>query len=446
MTALGLCLLSFLAAYWAGKRSLSLGIIALLAVGYFYGIVRANLLSTGSYFMFDLASFGLYASQKWSNLGPRSASLRGWMLALMIWPALLLLLPFQPLLVSLVGLRSAVFFLPMVLLGSRLRGNDLFRLSVGFAALNLIALGFAVAEYFLGLPRFYPLNPSTALIYQSSDVAGGFFRIPATFVHAHAFGGTMVATIPYLVGAWDKAKSQKLRLFTLMGTAAALLGVLLSATRMNFVISAVLVLVAIWNGQMKVSRRAIFVLLIAVMVVVALNNPRFQRFKSLSDTDAVQDRISGSVNRGFFDTLAEYPMGNGLGGGGTNMPFFLQGRVRNPIAMENEYARILSEQGVIGLMLWVGFLTWFLSRTREVFASGPWATSRRLIWGLSLFGLLSGLIGEGMLSSIPETAMLLMGIGFISTRMEGAAEKQSQGVAQGWQPRHYRPVSALAPR
>src|SRR6202042_3203716 len=137
------------------------------------------------------------------------------------------------------------------------------------------------------------------------------------------------------------------------------MGVLLSATRMNFVISAVLVLVAIWNGHMKVSRRAIFVLLVVTMVAVAVNNPRFQRFKSLSDTDAVQERIAGSVNRGFFDILIEYPMGNGLGGGGTNMPFFLQGRVRNPVAMENEYARILSEQGVIGLLLWVGFLGWF---------------------------------------------------------------------------------------
>lgn len=129
------------------------------------------------------------------------------------------------------------------------------------------------------------------------------------------------------------------------------------------------------------------------------------------------------------------------------MPYFLQGRVRNPIAMENEYARILSEQGAIGLLLWIGFLVWFLSRTKEVFVSGPWATSRRLIWGLSIFGLLSGLIGEGMLSSIPETAMLLMGIGFISTPMhEETAEKRPRGIAPaGLRPRQYRPVS-LAPQ
>lgn len=421
MIALVLCVAAFAAAYWSGKRSLSLGLVALLTVGYFYGIVRANLLSTGSYFMFDAAIIGLYASQDWTKTSSRNGALRGWVLALMVWPLLLVPLPFQPVLVSLVGLRSAIFFLPILLLGSRLRGEDILRFSVGLAALNLISVGFAVAEYFLGLTRFYPMNPSTLLIYASGDVAGGFYRIPATFVHAHAFGGTMVSTIPYLIGSWEQSKHPRIRLFLLLGAGAAMAGVLLSATRLNFVIGAVLVLVAIWNGRMKVRQRAVFVLLIVAVMIVALSNQRLQRFKSLSDTGYVGERIAGSVNRGFLDILITYPLGNGLGGGGTNMPFFLQGQVRNPIAMENEYARILSEEGAVGLILWMGFLLWFLSRTRSIFGKGPWATGRRLIWGTCVVELISGMIGLGMLSSIPETAMLLLGIGFIAAPMASEA-------------------------
>jgi O-Antigen ligase len=426
-----LCLLAIVASFWAGKRSLGLGVVGLLTFGYFYGIVRANLLTTGAYFMFDSALVGLYFSQRWTNADPRSRVLKGWIVALMLWPTLMIVLPFQPWLVSLVGLRGAIFFLPMALLGSRLTDKDLRTVSLGLGCLNVAVLGFAAAEYILGVPRFYPLNPATLMIYASGDVAGGFYRIPATFVNAHSYGGTMVSTIPYLIGSWDQAKTKLVRIGAIVGTAAALLGVLLSATRMNFVISAVLVLVAVWNGRMTMKQRSLIVLLVVGLMAVAMGNERMQRFKSLSDTDAVEDRIRGSVNRGFFDILGEYPMGNGLGGGGTSMPYFLEGQIRNPISMENSYALILSEQGLIGLMIWAGFLLWFLSRTKHAFAKGPWATTRRLIWGWSLVGLVSGMIGLGMLTAIPQTAMLLMGMGFISTRVQAqVARAQTSGMRQ----------------
>jgi len=444
MTALVLCILAFGVTYWAGKRSLGIGIVALLTFGYFYGIVRANLPTAASHFIFDAALLGLYLSQKWMQSGNpnRSSTLRAWLLLLMLWPALLVLMPFQPLLVSLVGLRGAIFFLPMALLGSRLRGKDVYQVSLGLAALNLVALGFAGAEYFRGIAQFYPFNAVTQIIYISGDVAGGFFRIPAIFSSAHAYGGMMVYSIPYLIGVWDQAKNPLVRLFAVLGTAAALLGVLMSATRLNFVVGAVLVLVAIWNGHMKISQRAVFALLITVLAIVAMKNERFQRFKSLSDSEAVEERISGSVNRGFFEILLEYPLGNGLGGGGTSIPYFLQGQVRNPIGMENEYARILAEQGIVGLVLWLGFIGWFLSRCKTVFAKGPWAASRRMIWGVSITGLITGMIGTGMLTAIPETAVMLLGIGFIATPMTSeAAESRRVGIGQAMLPR-YRPVPA----
>jgi hypothetical protein len=416
MTTIALCLLAFCITLWAGKKSLGLGLAAVLAFGYFYGIIRANIIQTFSHFLFDAAVAGLYLSQTWKNIGNpnRTSSLKTWALLLTLWPALLVLLPTQPLLISLVGLRGAVFFLPMMWLGTKLTSRDLQYVSVAFAALNLAAMGFAVAEYFLGVPRFYPVSAVTIMIYASMDVAGGFYRIPATFVSAHNFGGVMVASIPYLLGAWEQSRHRLVRIFMLLGTAAAILGVLMSATRLNFVLGAILVCLSIWNGNMKTSRRVMFALLILGMIVMAFHNERLQRFKSLSDSDYVQDRISGSVNRGFFEILGNYPLGNGLGGGGTSIPYFLEGEVRNPIATENEYLRILCEQGVIGLLLWMGFVVWYLSRYKTAFANGSWSTTRRMVWLLSAIGLLTSVIGNGMLTSIPGTAILLLGIGFSS--------------------------------
>jgi hypothetical protein len=450
MTAIGICFLALVTSYWAGKRSLGLGLVVLLTWGYFYGILRANLLTTFMYFAFDAALLGFYLSQKallWGG-DKRSSALRIWCWILIGWPVLLMLMPFQTFLVSLVGLRGSILFLPMMLAGSRLRGNDLRQLTFGFAALNLVALTFGVAEYFMGIERFFPENAATILIYGSMDVAGGFSRIPAIFTTAHLYGGTMAVSVPYLIAGWENAKTRNMRWFMLAGIAAALLGVLLSATRLNFVVCAALILVTVASGRMAVRKRLAIALLILAMAGVAVRNVRLQRFTSLSDTDYVQERISGSVNRSFVEILLEYPMGNGLGGGGTNIPYFLAGQVRNPIGLENEYARILCEQGIIGLALWLAFVAWFLTRFKILFVKGTWATCRRLVWCVSVVGLATGAIGMGMLTAMPQTPILLLGIGWTATAMrEEAREKQLAGVAPaGLQPRRYQPVSALEAR
>lgn len=418
MLALALCGLALSLTYWAGKRSLGQGLVMLFAWGYFYGIIRANIPAAFSHFVFDAALIGFYASQSWTSADPsefkRLRVLRIWTAALIGPPILLALIPFQPPLVALVGLRGSVFFLPLLLLGARLKEKELLELSLGLAVLNFIAAGFAVAEYASGLESFYPLSPVTLIIYQSADVAGGFYRIPAIFTNAHAYGGAMVASTPFLLGAWSCAKTRKFRLVALCGIVSALFGILASATRFNFITGVVMILSAIATGRMRLRQRAGIAILIAVAAGAALNNDRFQRFKSLSDTDMITERVQGSVNRGFLEILSEYPMGNGMGGGGTSIPYFLEGQVRHPVATENEYTRILCEQGIIGLLLWIAFVLWYVSRGRGAFSKGNWATSRRTLFGLSAFVLCTAWIGNGLLTTIPNTALTMLAIGWTS--------------------------------
>jgi len=421
MIAVLICVLACAASYWAGKRSLGLGMIALLAFGYFYGILRANLLTVFSHFIFDAGMLGLYLSQKWSVHDPadarRSRMIRLWTMLLIAWPFVIALLPFQPIMVTIVGLRGNIFFIPVLILGSQLKEKDLVQLSAGLAVLNVTAAGFAFAEYSLGVPRFFPFSPVTSTIYASGDIAGGFFRIPAIFSSAAAYGGSMVASLPYVIGFWTRAQRRILRLLALAGIGAALLGILMSATRLNFVLGSAMIVATLVTNRVKASKWVAFLVLIAAMGYVAMTNERFQRFKTLSDTEYLADRVAGSVNRGFWEILTDYPMGNGMGGGGTSLPYFLQGQVRNPIGQENEYSRILCEQGIIGLLLWVAFIGWFLLQARTAFAKGSWQNSRRLVWSFAAVTLGTAWIGTGLLAAIPMTFMMLLGIGWTTTPM-----------------------------
>jgi len=424
MMAMILCVLAFIACFVAGRRSLGQGLVALLVFGYFYGILRANLLTTASHFIFDAGMVGLFLAYLSSPQPAKgSETVKIFTVLLMVWPCLLVLLPFQPLLVSLVGLRANIFFVPLLLLGSRLKGKDLITLSLGLAVLDLIAVGFAGAEYFLGVPRFFPMSPVTEIIYASGDVEGGFLRIPATFSNAHAFGGTMVTSIPFLIGLWTKAEHRLQRLLALVAMPAALLGVLMSATRTNFIFGSAMVLFVLFTAKVKPQHRVIFVVIVVAIGVAAMTNVRFQRFKSLGDTEGVTERIAGSVNRGFWEILVDYPMGNGLGGGGSSMPYFLAGQVKNAIGIENEYARILGEQGIIGLVLWLSFLFWFYSRAPVAFSKGPWATTRRLSWCLAAIGAGTAWIGTGMLSSIPGTVLMMMVMGWTTGKQASEPER-----------------------
>jgi len=414
MTAPALCFLALVVTYIAGRKSLGRGLIALFTFGYFYGILRANLITTYSHFIFDAGLIGLYFSQKW-KASKESAAIQMWVALMIGWCLLLVLLPFQPVLISLVGLRGNAFFLPVLLLGSKLKDKDLRELAGGLAVLNLIAIAFAWAEYFQGVPRYYPFSEVTQIIYISGDVAGGFFRIPAIFTAAHAYGGTMVVTMPFLIGALDRATARLYRWLILAGIGAAMLGILMSATRQNFILGFLLVFASLVIRRQKASSLFAFAIVLGLIGWAAATNVRFQRFKTLSDTDMVTERIAGSVNRGFFEILTEYPMGNGLGGGGTSTPYFLQGQVRNPIGLENEYARILSEQGILGLLLWIAFVFWFFSRAVIAFQKGPWSNARRMAWCLSAFLLSTAWIGVGFLTSIPATIVNLLAMGWVST-------------------------------
>jgi hypothetical protein len=429
---LALCLSAFLLAFGLTFRSPAAGFGGVLVTGYFYGILRANFLDSFTHFIFDAAVVGYYAAL-WGGPSanrprPEAEALRRWTAALLGWVVFMFLLPLQPVLIQMVGLRGNAFLVPFLLVGARLKDEELYRVCVWLAVLNLIALGFGVAEFFRGVPAFYPENQVTEIIYRSQDVAGNTaFRIPAVFGNAHSYAGTMVMTVPWLVGAWAvPGKKLWQRLLMLAGLGAAVGGVFLAAARLPVVHLAVLMLVVTLSGQLRFGYWLTWVLLLAGVGYLVSGEERMQRFLSLQKTEEVIGRIEGSVNMGFWELATLYPLGNGLGGGGTSVPFFLQHLIRNPVTMENEYCRILLEQGLVGLVLWSAFITWALMRPAPR-PGDPWHLGCRLLWYGCLGSFAASLLGTGLMTAIPQTSLLFLSIGFLCVRGSRAPIRRRRG-------------------
>jgi hypothetical protein len=414
-----LCLGAFVVVLWLGRRSLILGLSAALTVGYGYGIVRANVPQAFSHFIFDAGIGGLYLAVWLQGLTPiqrlRMRKVRGWVVCLIAWPILLFFIPVQDPVIQLVGLRGAIWFVPFLLLGALIDDTERSRLALVLAVLNLAALGFGLAEFTFGLSRFFPHNPVTQLIYRQNDVirgSGSVYRIPATFPNQAAYSATMVLSLPLLAGAWVQEKStpgQKALLAS--GIVAATLGIFLGASRSQALIFFAQVASLATFAKIRLKHLVAFAIVASVIGRWVYKEPRLQRFTQL-DTHYVEDRIHGSVNENFLDALSDYPLGNGLGGGGTSVPYFLQSRLRHPVAIENEYGRMVLETGIPGLGLWIAFLLMAIG-TAPSDRAGPWRVGWRMARVTTALYFGTAFLGTGLLTSIPGSTLLLLHTGWL---------------------------------
>jgi hypothetical protein len=443
MISIILCLLAFLASVIASRRSLIAGLTVVLGVGYVYGITRANLTETFSHFIFDASVIGLYITQLFRKPEPeqriRLQKIKLWVAFLMIWPALLFLLPIQDTMVELVGLRGNIFLLPFMIIGARLSNEEIYQLALRIAFLNILVFALALVEFFLGVERFFPENPVTQIIYLGKDIAGyTAFRIPASFTSAHAYAGTMVLSVPLIVGAWLQKRSNAWQRYLLIaGLMASLTGIFLAAARIHIVVLFLLLIVIsvsiTFSRELKLVSGLGWLLMLAGIGWVVSGEQRLQRFMTLQDSDVIVSRISISVNKSFLERAIEYPLGNGLGGGGTSLPYFLQDRIKNLVSIENEYARITLEQGIPGLCLWIAFILWVLSR-HSAQKEDSWHLGRRLAWFACAAYFVTGLLGTGLLTSIPQTCLMLLSTGWIAVAPMG------ERVATGRFVKHQRPA------
>src|SRR5882672_426128 len=134
MTSLLICLLCFVVTFTLTRRSLVWGLAACIGLGYVFGVLKANILDTFSFLIWDASVLGLYASYFSRRPSPEEASrndgLRLWVAALILWPVILTLVPVQYPLIQLVGLRANTFLLPFLLIGARLKAEEVDELAL----------------------------------------------------------------------------------------------------------------------------------------------------------------------------------------------------------------------------------------------------------------------------------------------------------------------------
>jgi hypothetical protein len=173
-----------------------------------------------------------------------------------------------------------------------------------------------------------------------------------------------------------------------------------------------LILTTVFTGGLPGAYRFRWLVLLAAVAYMVGGDERLQRFTTLQDPEFLADRLSGSVNMSFMDLVRRYPLGNGLGGGGTSVPYFLQHRIRNVVVMENEYARILLETGLPGLVMWSLFLVWAFTR-RYVRRLDLFHLGRKLALVACACAFGTGFIGLGLFTSVPMTALVLLLTGWV---------------------------------
>ena len=415
MISILICIVAFLGTFALTRRSLVWGLAACLGFGYVFGVLRANVLDTMSFLMWDASVFGLYASYFSVRRTPeeiaRTASLRLWVGILILWPVVLTIVPVQYPLIQLVGLRGNTLLLPFLLIGARLEAEELDELALFLAGFNLSALGIGVIQYFIGLEPFFPHNPVTELMYNSRDVAGyTALRIPAFFVNAHAYSGTMVMTIPFLFGAWNRESRSWARTLICSGMVASMVGVFLGASRTHAIVLFLTAIIATVAFRLKTLARVGLVVMLILTGWLIANNARLQRFSTVFDSEFVSARLSGSLNLPVLEAALEYPFGVGIGGGGTSIPYFLQDEILEPVAAENEYIRIMLEEGVLGLILWIVFIIWMLTRQSAMHLKV--APGRKLARFIALTYFAMACLGTGMMTSVPSSALMLAAAGW----------------------------------
>lgn len=104
--------------------------------------------------------------------------------------------------------------------------------------------------------------------------------------------------------------------------------------------------------------------------------------------------------------------GNGIGGRGTGLPYFLADQVTNPVGIENEYGRILLELGVPGLVIWIAFAFSESARGAQL-ALMRLDVGRRLALNAVVAYFLTAASGIGMLTSVPQSAFLMLMLGWV---------------------------------
>ncbi len=237
-------------------------------------------------------------------------------------------------------------------------------------------------------------------------------------------------TIAVIAGAWVQPHYGKWQA-RLMGAAllVSMLGVFMSATRVNALILFALVMTTVFSGRLPGAYRFRYLIVLAAVGYVVAGEERLQRFTTLQDPEFLSERLVGSVNLTFFELAGQYPLGNGLGGGGHQRPALPA--VRGFATSSRWRTSTRGSCSSSGCRVWScgGCSSAGCSRAANIRRTDMFYFGRRLAYVACACCFAMGLLGVGLFTSVPATTLTFLLTGWLVVREVRVAPQETADTA-----------------
>lgn len=362
-------LLLFLVIWVAVLQRWQRGIVMLLAYLPFAGVVTLSLYPL-SYpvlfkdFYFVIPTYLTYWIARRERLSAEvvPSSVRFAMLAL---AAMVLLQSFNPqvddLLVAAIGAKVWLFYLPMVFLSFELiqSRSDLIRILRLMVAITWIPCSIGILEWVASMT--YGYQETMYAIYGAAaegatqnfvyfDVGGEIFRIPSTFTFVTQYFGYALAMMVPAYALSRLEDSLSWRRFSNITLWLAVLAAFMSGARAAYLLVPLMLFVTyFWESGLKGALKIVFMLPPAALA--ALFFAGIDPTLLLSSMKILFLTYSDSVAaQGLLDAINIAPLGMGAGMN-TGPARYAMVDPTSFIGIENYYAKVVVELGVIGLLI-----------------------------------------------------------------------------------------------
>lgn len=329
-------------------------------------------------------SYGLLIAQ--GKLRPAIARLGPPAVPIGIFCAIYLLHVFNPelnsLLVGLVGIRVAVFYIPLVFVALVAFDNEeevwrFIRFSLVLTALVCI---YGVFQYFGGATHVAALGPGYVkrgvALLSGVGASGHTFRTLSTFTYSSSFSVFIMVMIPFSWIAYRAALTKRWRWVALATVLLLLAAQISSGGRQALVFTAMcLLLTEVFYQQSLLSRLTGPVMIGAGLLLgfFIFGQEKLSRFESILDVEQVRWRYETYFVRHNLFALETSPLGSGSGAasvaarhvGGTRF-----------VATETAFSKLAYEVGIPGLLAYFWMLGSIIRRARHVLRT---ARSRRMV-------------------------------------------------------------------
>ncbi|MFA5802245.1 MAG: O-antigen ligase family protein [Thermoleophilia bacterium] len=264
-----------------------------------------------------------------------------------------------------------------------------------FVSLASVTCSYGLMEFILQNNYIYGDILTTTV----GQPLGELHRVGSSLVHPVSYGAFLIQLLPFCLLAWYTGRNILQRVFAMATTAVATLALFLTFSKGSWIVLGIIIVwVMVFFAVFLRSSRAIYIVAVFLAILAVLTGVFWQKLSDdLSDRSEMSVSIRLKGWNAAIGGIGEHPLtGVGLKKGDDVVWSHLsdvtrasleEGNLRLPV--DNYYLNIFLEEGLIGLILWLGMLLLLVVEgvrfiMRET-PSRPWALAALVgIVGISI--------------------------------------------------------------